>query len=140
MHHMIRRAAVVAGATTATLAMTAGSAFAHFCYIPNQSQQGAMASGKSEEGVWFYLDIAQEFSGGDQAVAACISDALAEAGLPEGVRIMNKVPAPHLPALGSKNPNFADKADDGKGIDHLSEDMIMQVEGIVATCFATSAG
>lgn len=137
MHHLIRRAAIVAGATTTAIAMTAGAAAAHFCYIPNQSQQGAMASGKSVDGVWLYIDIPGEFSGGDAEIASCISDGLTAAGLPQGVRIMNRVPAPHDPALGSKNPNFADKAEDGKGIDHLSDALFMQIVGIAMSCGAT---
>ena len=119
MLHLLRRTGLVACATTATLALTAGSSFAHECYIANQSPK-AQSGVKSQ--VWFKLDLVGELVGEGawtEAQGQCVQSAADQAGVRTVVTIMGKVPAPHNGVLGSKNPNVATKAGDGKGIDHF---------------------
>ena len=50
---------------------------------------------------------------------------------------MGKVPAPHEGVLGSKNPHSAEKAGDGKGIDHFfSGGAVLALVPIVEECGA----
>lgn len=121
MRKTLRRMATVAGATGCALVMTAGGAFAHECYIANQSEQGAHNAGTKSQ-VWFELDLVGELVSGGLWTAeqgACITAAAEEAGVRTKVTIMGKVPAPHEGVLGSKNPHAEEKAGDGKGIDHF---------------------
>ena len=120
MLHVLRRAAVVAGATTATIVLSAGASFAHECYIANQSERGAHQAGTKSQ-VWFELDLVGTLVGegvwtADQG--QCVTEAADEAGVQYVVTIMGKVPVPHDGVLGSKNPHV-EKSGDGKGIDHF---------------------
>ena len=119
MLHAFRRVAIVAGATTATIALTAGAGFAHECYIANQSDK-AQAGVKSQ--VWERLDLVGSLveSGlWSTEQGECVADAADAAGVDYTVTLMGKVPAPHDGVLGSKNPHAGDMAGDGKGIDHF---------------------
>ena len=62
MHHLIRRAAIVAGATTTAIAMTAGSAIAHECYIANRSDKGNEAAGSHSQ-AWYTVDVSRDLFG-----------------------------------------------------------------------------
>jgi hypothetical protein len=135
--HLLRRAGTVAGATTAALALTASAAFAHECYIVNQSPK-AKSGEKSQ--VWFKLDLVGELVADGtwtEEQGDCVATAADEAGVQRIVTIMGKVPAPHDGVLGSKNPNVAEKASDGKGIDHFfSGGAVVPLIGIALDCGA----
>jgi hypothetical protein len=137
MHNMLRRVATVAGATVTTIALTAGTGFAHECYIANRSEQGGHNAGTKSQ-VWFELDlVASLVEDGlltsDQA--ECVQTAADEAGLQTVVTIMGKVPAPMDGVLGSKNPNVEEKMGDGKGIDEFfSGGAVVPLIGIVLGC------
>ncbi len=117
--HLLRRVGVVAGATTATIALSASAGFAHECYIANQSMK-AQSGVKSQ--AWYQLDLiaagAEDF-GWSSEETECVTNAAAEQGVRTVYTIMVKVPAPHDGVLGSKNPHVETKAGDSKGIDHL---------------------
>ena len=121
MMHVFRRAAVVVGATTATIALSAGAGYAHECYIVNQSETGAHNAGTKSQ-VWFELDLIGSLV--DEGLwtaeqGACVTEAADAAGVQYVVTVMGKVPVPHDGVLGSKNPHEAEKASDGKGIDEF---------------------
>lgn len=137
MLHVFRRTAVVVGATTATIALTAGAGFAHECYIANQSDK-AQSGVKSQ--VWEQVDLVADlvqFGVWTPQQGECVADAADAAGVSYQVTIMGKVPAPHEGVLGSKNPNADDKAGDGKGIDHFfSGGAVGALIGIAESCGA----
>lgn len=119
MFKAFRRAGVVAGATTATIALTAGAGFAHECYIVNQSEK-AQSGVKSQ--VWERVDLVAdlvEFGVWTSAQGECVAEAAEAAGVQTTVTMMGKVPAPHEGVLGSKNPHRAEKSGDGRGIDEF---------------------
>jgi hypothetical protein len=119
MIQAIRRAGIVVGATTATIAISAGASFAHECYIANQSEK-AQSGVKSQ--VWEKVDLVADLVGAGVWTAEqgeCVTSGAEAAGVRTSVTIMGKVPAPHNGVLGSKNPHAAEKAGDGKGIDHF---------------------
>lgn len=119
MFNLFRRAGTVVGATTATIALTAGVGFAHECYIVNQSDK---AQSGTQSQVWEQLNLVSslvEAGVWTPAQGACVSAAAEAAGVQTTVTLMGKVPAPHDGVLGSKNPHAAEKAGDGKGIDHF---------------------
>ena len=123
MFNLLRRAGTVVGATTATIALTAGVGFAHECYIVNQSDK-ALSGVKSQ--VWEKVDLVADlvadlvtYGVWTPAQGACVSAAAEAAGVQTTVTMMGKVPAPHDGVLGSKNPHAAEKSGDGKGIDHF---------------------
>ena len=139
MLNVLRRAAVVAGATTATIAMTAGTGFAHECYIANRSEAGAHNAGTKSQ-VWFELDLVSELVGTGMwspEQGQCVIAAADDAGVRYTVTIMGKVPAPQDGVLGSKNPHEAEKAGDGKGIDEFfSGGAVAGLIGIAEGCGA----
>jgi hypothetical protein len=119
MMHLLRRAGLVAGATTATIALTASASFAHECYIANQSTKAQ--SGLHSQ-VWFQVDLVGSLVDEGIWTAAqgeCVETAAAEQGVRTVITIMGKVPKSHDGVLGSKNPNVETKAGDGKGVDHF---------------------
>lgn len=121
MRTMLRRAAIVTGATVTSIALSAGAGFAHECYIANQSAQGAHNAGTKSQ-VWFELDLVGSLVGDGvwtQQQGDCVQAAADAAGVRTTVTIMGRVPAPMDGVLGSKNPNVADKMGDGKGIDEF---------------------
>lgn len=119
MYDALRRAGLVAGATTATIALTAGTGFAHECYVANQSDK---AQSGTHSQVWQKVDLVQDlvaFGVWTPEQGACVAAGAEEAGAQTTVTMMGRVPAPHEGVLGSKNPHEAVKAGDGKGIDEF---------------------
>jgi hypothetical protein len=121
MRNVIRRAAIVVGATTTALALGTGSALAHECYIANQSETGAKAAGTHSQ-AWAYfslVDVLVEEGFWTVEQAACVQSGADAAGVRTAINTMVKVPAPHNHVLGSKNPHAEEKMGDGKGIDQF---------------------
>jgi hypothetical protein len=139
MHNVLRRAAIVTGATVTTIALTAGTGFAHECYIANRSDQGSHNAGTKSQ-VWFEVDLVADLVGGQFWTAeqgACVQAAADEAGVMTKVTMMGKVPAPMEGVLGSKNPNVDQKRGDGKGIDEFfSGGAVVPLIMIAAECGA----
>ena len=137
MLDLIRRAGILTGATAATLALSTGAAFAHECYIVNQSDK-AQSGTRSQ--VWFELDLVGSLVADGlwtEEQGDCVNEAAEEAGVQTVVNLLGKVPAPHDGVLGSKNPHAEVKAGDGKGIDHFfSGGAVAPLIGIAIECGA----
>lgn len=115
---MIRRAATVAAGTSAAIALAAGSASAHHCFIPMYTLSAPASAN------WFVLSA--EVAAADPEIAGFEAecpeaadagyDALREAGLPLGIKIFGKM------TIGDPkgteripNPNGAN----GKGLEYF---------------------
>lgn len=143
MRNTIRRTVTVLGATTTVLALGAGSALAHECYIANQSEQGAQAAGTHSQ-AWAYFSLVDslvEDGFWTTEQATCVQTAADAAGVTTAINIMVKVPAPHEGVLGSKNPHSADKMGDGQGVDHFfSSGQVVPLIMIASECEAPIPG
>lgn len=106
----IRRAATVVGATVGIVALSAGSAFAHYCYRTDVPEGAKMANGQA----WHTQEEAIEMFSGLPFGPECVGSIVAHIeGLPEGTLIMG----PGLLAGGAVPQG---KGPDGVG--HIFED------------------
>jgi hypothetical protein len=111
----IRRAGIVAAGTTAAIALGAGAASAHHCFVPMYGL-GAPSSAN-----WFVIsaEMGAQFEGNtteycDEAVEAGY-DALKAAKLPLGIKIFEKMTIGDPNEEGRMNPNGAN----GKGLEYF---------------------
>lgn len=110
----IRRAAIVTATAGAALAMTAGSASAHHCFVPMYSLDGPTSAN------WFVLTAEMGASHGgyqagcERAVEAGY-DALRAEGQPVAIKIFDKMTIGDPKHTGRMNPNGAD----GKGLEYF---------------------
>jgi hypothetical protein len=128
---ILRRAGVVAVGTTAAIALAAGSASAHHCYVPMYSLNGPTSSANwivyTAESAAADPEIA-DFQAACPEAAEAGYDALRAAGLPVGIKLFGKM------TIGDPkgefripNPNGAN----GKGLEYfgagstLAEEMLM---------------
>lgn len=124
---VLRRVAVVGGATAAALALGAGAATAHHCYIPMYSLNGPASAN------WEVITAEGGAAGLAGYTAACDAavqggyDALEAAGLPVGIKIKVSKTIGDPKNEGRMNPNGAD----GKGLEYfgagstLADEMVM---------------
>jgi hypothetical protein len=122
----LRRGALIGVAAASALAIGAGPALAHHCYVPMYSLEGPSSPN--------WLVISAEGGAAELAgfVAPCPEaadagyDALESAGLPVGIKIFEKMTIGDPKATGRTNPNGAD----GHGLEYfgagstLAEDMV----------------
>ena len=111
----MRRVGVVAAAATAAIAVTAGSASAHHCFVPMYSLNGPSSPN------WFVAtaelgaaDIGGFTTDCDEARDAGYA-ALREAELPVGIKIFGKMTIGDPKGEGRMNPNGAN----GKGLEYF---------------------
>ena len=112
---LLRRGGIVAGGVVTALAVTAGSASAHHCFVPMWQLGGPTSSN------WFV--ISAELGAVEEAgyVAECAGAvdagyaALEEAGLPVGIKIFEKMTIGDPKETGRMNPNGAN----GKGLEYF---------------------
>ncbi|MGC5584910.1 hypothetical protein [Ornithinimicrobium sp. W1665] len=120
MNRMLRRGLLATAAGTAAVAMAAGSASAHHCFIPMYNLNGPSSPN------WFVVSAEMGASFPDEEgnpgyVAACpgAADAgyaaLEEAGLPVGIKIFDKMTIGDPKGKGRMNPNGAN----GKGLEYF---------------------
>lgn len=124
---LIRRVAVVGGATATALALGAGAASAHHCHIPMYSLNGPVSANwevySAERGAG---EIAGYTAACDAPVEAGY-DALRAEGLPVGIKIKVDKTIGDPKDEGRMNPNGAD----GTGLEYfgagstLAEDMVI---------------
>lgn len=111
----IRRAATVIATAGAALAMSAGAASAHHCFVPMHSLNAPTSPHwfviSAEQGAGMFFGYEAEC---DAAVEAGY-DALREAGLPVGIKIFEKMTIGDPEHVGRINPN----GDDGKGLEYF---------------------
>lgn len=117
MNRMLRRGLLATAAGTAAVAMAAGSASAHHCFVPMYSLNGPSSPN------WFVLtaedaaadpEIAGFEAACDEAVDAGYA-ALKDAGLPVGIKIFEKMTIGDPKGVRGQvpNPNGAN----GKGLE-----------------------
>jgi hypothetical protein len=115
---MLRRGAIVTAGATTAVAMAAGSASAHHCFVPMYSLNGPTSAN------WFVMTAESAAADPDIAgfEAACPEaaeagyDALRAAGLPVGLKVFEKMTIGDPKAEGRiSNPNGAD----GKGLEYF---------------------
>jgi hypothetical protein len=119
---MLRRGAIVTAGATTAVAMAAGSASAHHCYVPMYSLNGPTSAN------WFVASAelgASELAGYDAACDGAVEAgyaALRAEGLPVGIKIFEKM------TIGerSSNPNRAD----GRGLEDFEEGSTLAEEMI----------
>ncbi len=112
---LVRRAAVSGAAAAAALALGAGPALAHHCFVPMYSLDGPRSAN------WFVVS-AQEgaaLEAGYEVRCEEAADAgyaaLRDAGLPVGIKIFEKMTIGDPKATGRMNPNGAD----GRGLEYF---------------------
>lgn len=121
MNRMLRRGLLATAAGTAAVAMAAGSASAHHCFVPMYTLNGPSSPN------WWVVSAADgaampvEEDGPPGYVAGCDGAvdagyaALEEAGLPVGIKIFVKMTIGDPKETGRMNPNGAD----GKGLEYF---------------------
>jgi len=128
----VRRLGVVAGGTTAAIALAAGSASAHHCFIPMYSLNGPASAN------WLVFSAEDGAAMEAGYTAACDGavdagyDALRAAGLPVGIKIFERMTIgdPH-PEEGTEgripNPNGAD----GRGLEYFGAGSTLPMEMVM---------
>ena len=118
----LNRLGMTVAATAAVLALGAGTALAHECFVANRSAQGNAAAG-AHSAAWDAVSlhtVLTEFIGLPPELAACVEEAAPEAGIPSSFVFGGKQARGQDGVIASKNPNFEAMglASNGKGIDH----------------------
>jgi hypothetical protein len=117
---------------------TAGSAFAHECYVANRSTQGnAMAGTHSQAWQTVSLDtILTEFIGLPAGLAACVEAKAPAAGIPDSFVFGGKQAQGQGGVIAENNPNMtADGlASNGRGIDHAEDTYGPAIGALIAQC------
>ena len=114
-HTLLRRVGVVAAGVVTALAVTAGSASAHHCYVPMWNLNGPTSSS------WFVATAelgAADIAGYTAACAGAVDAgyaALEEAGLPVAIKIKETKTIGDPKDTGRMNPNGAN----GKGLEYF---------------------
>ena len=126
-------------ATAAIFISSAGSAFAHECFVANRSDQGdAAVAAHSRAWTSFTLDdVLRVFIGiTDEDVIACVKAGAPAAGVPDLFVVGDKQARGTDGVIMENNPNLADKATDGKGIDHAEEAYEAKIGALIGQCTA----
>jgi hypothetical protein len=115
---LVRRGALAGVAAAAAVALGAGPAMAHHCFIPMYSLNAPSSSNwfvmSAEEGAEFEAGFVTECDAARQAGYA----ALKSAGMPVGIKIFEKMTIGDPKGEGRMNPNGAD----GKGLEYFGAD------------------
>ncbi|MFB9732794.1 hypothetical protein [Ornithinimicrobium kibberense] len=115
MHRIVRRGLLATAAGTAAVAMAAGSASAHHCFVPMYTLNGPSSPNwfvvSAEEGAMFEAGYVTACEGAVDAGYA----ALHEAGLPVAIKIFEKMTIGDPKGTGRMNPNGAD----GRGLEYF---------------------
>jgi hypothetical protein len=124
-------------AALAAIALSAGPALAHECYIVNRSDQGNMMAGSKSQ-AWYTVDLNDELAMMVQneeitaEQATCIAGTLTGNGVPLMFTIMVKGARGTDGLLIGNNPNEW-LVSDGQGVDHFFDkygyDFFMAFEG-----------
>lgn len=134
-----RVSAGLAGAAILSLA-TAGSAFAHECFVANRSAQGnAMAGTHSQAWETVSLDtILTQFIGLPADLAACVEAKAPAAGIPDSFVFGSKQAVGQGGVIAENNPNMtADGlAANGTGIDHAEDAYGPALGELIGECSA----
>lgn len=129
-----RRSTTVAATTLAAWMMLSGTALAHFCYVPNRSDQGNAGAANSK--AWISIDQILMEDGLCEEGAVHFEDAyLAPRNLSRATLVHGRtlLAGPHA---------FSEKMRDGKGIDHLftSEQDFVELDAAIGEAFGVCAG
>jgi hypothetical protein len=122
---LARRICLVAVSGGVIVALTAGQAAAHECFVANRSAQGNAAVA-AHSGAWERVSLNRvltEFIGVPQGVADCVVTNASTFGIPTSFVFGGKQAVGQDGVIGGHNPNMEAKAlgTDGKGIDHAED-------------------
>jgi hypothetical protein len=130
MGHSIRKLTFAAAAALATLATTAGSAFAFECYNATRSEQGNQAAAGAPALVSLEEALVM-FCGVDPDDTADIVEQMAALGYRTDILINGHT----IMASGlEKSESGEEKLHDGQAIDHLSEQFFIDLATIEPGC------
>jgi len=120
-----RRISFVAMGAGVIVALTAGPAAAHECFVASRSAQGnAAVAAHSHAWLGVSLDrVLTEFIGVPQDVADCVITNASTYGIPASFVLGGKQAVGQDGVIAGHNPNMEAKglATDGKGIDHAED-------------------
>jgi hypothetical protein len=122
-------------AAFALLAVTAGPALAHECFVANRSDQGNAAVG-AHSSAWQTVSlytIVTEFLGQSPEVADCVVAAAPDAGVPTTFVFGGKQAQGSGGVIMENNPNDR-LMSDGRGIDHAEDVYGEAVVGLIFAC------
>jgi hypothetical protein len=107
------------------VALTAGPAAAHECFVANRSIQGDAAVAAHSQ-AWEAVSLERvltEFIGVPQDVADCVVENASTFGIPTSFLFGVKQAVGQDGVIAERNPNMEAKglATDGKGIDHAAD-------------------
>ena len=140
MKRTFMRAGLALATTGALVAVSAGAASAHECYVANRSDQGN-ASVAAHSAAWEEVSlntIVTVFLGQTQEVADCVEPLAAEAGIPSSFVFGNKQAVGQGNVIAENNPNMSDGlASDGQGIDHAEDVYGDAIVGLILQCGGT---
>jgi hypothetical protein len=129
----MRRTFTLAVLTIGLIMAMAGTSFAHYCYVSARSSTAANAASKS--GQWVSVEVfMREYMGLCDAGVAHVQEGLAAAELPVNPAIFIGKPgvlpsASYKSAPANRPAGKGPNQDNGKGIDHLSDDYFEVLEG-----------
>lgn len=131
----VRRAGVVAAGTTAAIALAAGSASAHHCYVPMYSLNGPTSANwfvvSAEDGAALLAGYTAPCDGAAQAGY----DALQDAGMPVAIKIKESKTIGDPKDEGKMNPNGAN----GKGLEYFGAGSML-ADDMVSTWIGAASG
>ena len=109
----------------AVVALTAGPALAHECFVANRSAQGNASVG-AHSAAWSAVSldtVLTQFIGVPQPVADCVVAHAGDFGLPTSFVFGGKQAVGQGGVIAENNPNFAAKglSSNGQGIDHAED-------------------
>ena len=125
-------------AAAAALALAAGPAMAHECYIASRSWQGNLMAGTMSQ-AWFMVDLNVEFAAEvaagqlTQDQATCLLGQLTANGVPLQFTIHVKGANGQDGVLADHNPNTW-LVSNGKGVDHFFDVYGAQIGASFAAC------
>jgi hypothetical protein len=128
----------VAAGSVAAVALAAGPAFAHECFVANRSEQGN-ASVAANSNAWLQVsleDILTGEIGVPQSVADCVVAKAPSLGIPTSFVLGGKQAVGQDGVIAGNNPNMDAKGlgTNGKGIDHAEDLYGPAIGAAVASC------
>ncbi len=132
---LVRRAGLAGTAAVAAVALGAGPALAHHCFIPMYSLNGPSSPNwfvaSAEDGAAELAGFTTECDAARDAGYA----ALEEAGLPVGIKIFDKMTIGDPKGTGRTNPNGAN----GKGLEYFGAGSTLPEQMVVTYVEAAAA-
>jgi hypothetical protein len=137
---MRKRLLTFGGTVVAVLALTAGTASAHECFVANRSAKGNAAVA-AHSAAWSEVSlntIVTQFIGQPQSVADCVVANADQFGIPTSFVFGDKQAVGQDGVIAERNPNMSAKglSSNGQGIDHAEEAYGDAIGAAIGACSA----